>query len=545
MKHLLLAFFLCIGTFFLCYSCREEAASTCPALLAADSMMWSCPDSALSLLEQIPSSRKLKRSDRALYALLMTQARYKSCVLLENDSLIQIAVRYYRNTEDKERLAESYFYSGCVHVEKRELPDAIALFLKSLDELAENKDSLFAAMVYSHLGDCYKEQDLYSTARGMYKEGYNLCMKRDSARACYALNDIGDTFLMEYQQDSTLVYYKQALKIASALQHSDLLFSLYSDIAALYNEQSKYTESEVYISKALLYQSTQEDYALACSTKGDILANLGRGDSAIYYWKIGTGASNIYVKTSSYNCLFQEYKKKKLWEEATLYADSFFVFYDSIQTMDYRAELDKLMDNHLVELYKHELSVKNYWTIVGLIVFFLLLAAALIIVYLWRDARRKKMYMNLQRRLMESRAEAMLLNEALEIPASAKSAELHELEEECFQICITLFEATEGGKKLDEMKKIVPIMQVKIANAHRKMIITDVRKTFIDVMDDLKKRYPSLTNDDLIYCVFSLLRCPKNIILLILDVSPDAIKVRKSRIKSKVDADLFSRLFGC
>ncbi|MGG6498049.1 UNVERIFIED_CONTAM: tetratricopeptide repeat protein, partial [Bacteroidetes bacterium 56_B9] len=76
--------------------------------------------------------------------------------------------------------------------------------------------------------------------------------------------------MVEYQLDSALVYYRQVLEMASALQRSDLLFAICSDIAALYNEQDRYAEAEFYISKALSYQSSKKDYTLACSTKGDI-----------------------------------------------------------------------------------------------------------------------------------------------------------------------------------------------------------------------------------------------------------------------------------
>lgn len=110
-------FCFCSGLVFLCHSCRREIASVYPALLSADSMMWSNPDSALLVLEQIPDSRELRGEERALYALLLTQARYKSCVLLENDSLIQIAVDYYDGGRKQERLAQAYFYWGCVYLE--------------------------------------------------------------------------------------------------------------------------------------------------------------------------------------------------------------------------------------------------------------------------------------------------------------------------------------------------------------------------------------------------------------------------------------------
>ncbi len=112
MRYLLLAFSFFLVASVLCHSCKEEVTSARPMLAAADSMMWSNPDSALLVLEQIPDSRELRGEERALYALLLTQARYKSCVLLENDSLIRIAVDYYEGSEEQERLSQAYFYWG-------------------------------------------------------------------------------------------------------------------------------------------------------------------------------------------------------------------------------------------------------------------------------------------------------------------------------------------------------------------------------------------------------------------------------------------------
>ena len=542
MRYLLLAFSFFLVTSVLCQSCKEEVTSARSMLVAADSMMWSNPDSALLVLEQIPDSRELRGEERALYALLLPQARYKSCVLQENDSLIQIAVDYYEGGGKQERLAQAYFYWGCVYMENKEFPKAISLYLKSL-ELMPKKDSIFVAMLYSHLGNCYNEQDLHSTAREMYRKGYNLCAVKDSARSFYALRDIGNTFLLEYQLDSALCYYQQALKIASSLQDNECLSLIYKNIAGLYNELGRYMEAESALSKALPYLTVEEDYTSACSIKGDILNSLNRNDSAVYYWKIGARSSNIYVKTSSYSHLFEGYKKMKDWENATVYVDSFILFYDSIQMMNYRAELDELMDNHLIELHKRELSVRNQRIVAGLAVLFLLFMFVLVIVYLWRDARRKKEYMALQQRLMENRAEVMLLNEIPESASNTKVAELHKLEEERFSICVSIFRTTEGSRKLDELKKATAKMQVSIADTYRQVMVCDIRKTFADVMKDLKEHYPGLTNDDLLYCILSLLRCSKFIVLCILDVSSDAIKTRKSRIKNKIDEELFNRMF--
>ena len=541
MKKLL--HFLLLTIISLLYSCGNDSHFANSILLAADSLMQSRPDSSLYLLEQIPDPQKIKKGNQALYCLLLTQARYKNYILLQNDSLISLAIDYYGSKKDQERLAKSYFYLGCVYLEQRKLPAAIDFYLKAVDIMPEGKDPMFLSMIYSHLGDCYSEQDLNKTALSMYKEAYALCVGRDSLRTCYNLKNIANAFLLGHQWDSTYYYYKKALPIALSLNNSAMVSTVYKNMATLYNEQNKFVDADTCISRALVYLSEGEGYTAACSVKGDIMNSMNKKDSAVYYWKIGARSSNIYVKTSSYNHLFEGYKKMKDWENATVYVDSFILFYDSIQMMNYRAELDELMDNHLIELHKRELSVRNQRIVAGLAVLFLLFMFVLVIVYLWRDARRKKEYMALQQRLMENRAEVMLLNEIPESASNTKVAELHKLEEERFSICVSIFRTTEGSRKLDELKKATAKMQVSIADTYRQVMVSDIRKTFADVMKDLKEHYPGLTNDDLLYCILSLLRCSKFIVLCILDVSSDAIKTRKSRIKNKIDEELFNRMF--
>lgn len=75
-------------------SCSSSVKS--PLLLSADSLMEIYPDSALSILESISSPQKLPRADRALYALLLTQARHKNYIALGDDSLIKTAVEQIR-----------------------------------------------------------------------------------------------------------------------------------------------------------------------------------------------------------------------------------------------------------------------------------------------------------------------------------------------------------------------------------------------------------------------------------------------------------------
>ena len=62
--------------------------------------MASRPDSALHMLQGISTKNLSTKADRAYHALLLTQARDKNYIRQTDDSLIQVAVRYYDTHED-------------------------------------------------------------------------------------------------------------------------------------------------------------------------------------------------------------------------------------------------------------------------------------------------------------------------------------------------------------------------------------------------------------------------------------------------------------
>lgn len=525
-------------------SCGKHSYENSSILILADSLMQTYPDSALQLLEEISVPQKMGKANRAWYALLLTQARYKNYVPLKDDSLIRTAVDNYENGRSKERLAKSYFYWGCVYRGQEDIPSAIDCYLKSLRIMPQECDSVFLAMTYNHLGDCYNERSMEETARGMYRDAYAINLDvHDTLRAFHNLRGIGITFLLELQFDSAAYYYKQALEMALSLDYPVLSGIIYKDLSGVYSEQREYELAYAYISKAISGLSDIESLASAYSMKGDVLYNMNMKDSALYYWRLSKESPDIYTKTSNYYNIYRVNKELSDWENAVLYADSFIVCYDSIQAMNDRAEIDKLMDDHLLELHKYELSVEQKRTTNLLLVSFLFFVLGLIFLFMWRDRHRKNRYITLQKQLMDNRAETLSLNEQ-EICGEDKNNKLHELKEAKAGICISLFKSTEGYKRLDELQKAKPKERTKIIKNYRKLIIIDIKRTFVDVMEDLSGSCSSLTADDLLYCILILLHCPKEIVMDVMNVTSDAIKTRKSRIKNKMDKELFDDIFG-
>ena len=87
---IMLLFVLCF-----CASCGHKEARY--ALDMAEKRMWDEPDSALKVLESIVMPEDLEGKELADYALLLTQAQYRSNIVATSDSLINIAVGYYQD----------------------------------------------------------------------------------------------------------------------------------------------------------------------------------------------------------------------------------------------------------------------------------------------------------------------------------------------------------------------------------------------------------------------------------------------------------------
>lgn len=79
-----------------------------PTLVTVESIMEVHPDSALMILEGLRLPEKAPEGDRALYNLLLTQARYKNFIDEENDSLIRSSAYYFIEKGKYEEVSKAF-----------------------------------------------------------------------------------------------------------------------------------------------------------------------------------------------------------------------------------------------------------------------------------------------------------------------------------------------------------------------------------------------------------------------------------------------------
>ena len=519
-------------------SCSSPSVKN-PLLLCADSLMETCPDSALSILESITCPQKMPRADRALYALLLTQARHKNYIALEDDSLIKTAVDYYGDKKKSLRAAKAHYYWGATYSEMGYTSFAVEEYLTAI-RLMPVRDE-FLAMIYDNLAECYERDELFDIAIGAYRQAYQIL--RGGSQQIYPLRGIARMCLLQNKKDSALVYYQQALDCALVEQDSSLIGALYHDLAMAYSEKKDYIQADKYVSKAIMIQG--QDAVNVCLSKAQIMLNLNKLDSASYFYSKNVDQLDIYGKAVYYDGMYQIAKKRGEWKTATENIDAYKILYDSIQFITDNEELNRLMDKHQLEEHKRLLSEHTKMLIFSLITAFFLLMIICVFCFMWNDRKRKKRFIALQRELTQKRVDTMLLKEeeASESNKEDLDKKRSELTEQQIQLCISVLKTTDCYDQLEALEKATP-KQLLAMRSLRRDIRSTISSAFVDVMMNLKERYPALTGDDLFYCVLSLLCCSKTVMMELMDATSDALKTRKNRIKNKMDTQIFDRVFG-
>ena len=138
-------------------SCNDPKPIT-ETLHRAETLMNEYPDSVWTLLNTISPDDMGQNRNRALYALLYTQAQDKTYRDETDDSLISIAVDYYRDTDDVRRKFLSYYYKGRVHFNSKDYLNATTCYMEAEQLTDEVGDDYLAGLLYSELGRIY---DIY------------------------------------------------------------------------------------------------------------------------------------------------------------------------------------------------------------------------------------------------------------------------------------------------------------------------------------------------------------------------------------------------
>lgn len=189
MKNLLICIALAVVASVVLVGCWQKSD---PRLACAEAVMESQPDSALRIVSAINPDEFSDARNRALFGLLSTQARVKCDIPIDDDSLIDASVGYFREHGPDSNLMKSLFYQGTVRCDNGDLVGSIVPAMVARDMAIESHSDYWHAKAAELIADVYGATYNYYEAISYNKEAliyYERAGKR--LNHLYSICDLG------------------------------------------------------------------------------------------------------------------------------------------------------------------------------------------------------------------------------------------------------------------------------------------------------------------------------------------------------------------
>ena len=294
------------------------------ALTRAEALMDEHPDSAWTVLNALSPDEMGQNHTRAHYALLYTQAQDKTYRDETNDSLISVAVDYYRDTDDIRRKFLSYYYKGRVYTNVKDYLNATSCYMEA-EQLADAVgDDYLSGLLYAELGRIYRLYYDYPKSLEAYQKSAE-CNERSGKIRHRNYMWLNQSSLLRSMNEYGEAERLLRMTLGSAKEEEDkaLIKSCLGDWMMLCIEEERMKEAQTlyaelvlmidedYVSSSFMGKlaqmyATEHNFILAneCLEKGWRCAE-SKSDSVSLYM----ASSDVYRLQGNGNLAYQELKK--------------------------------------------------------------------------------------------------------------------------------------------------------------------------------------------------------------------------------------------
>lgn len=202
------------------WSCGGESDAE-RRMAEAEVLMSERPDTALIIMESIDRSALRTERERALHALLLTQAMDKNHRDLTGDTLMGSALTYFDGDGDLRRRMLSNLYMGKIYQQREDYANSMAYFFRAYDQAVESDDDFWAGMAARGISDNYldtnnpKEELNYAEKEYAHFKAY-----RKHPYIDYAMLDLARAYSSSGNFEASIKLSHQLLDYAS--KHHDV-----------------------------------------------------------------------------------------------------------------------------------------------------------------------------------------------------------------------------------------------------------------------------------------------------------------------------------
>ena len=381
MKHTLILTLL----FILASTACQHRTPITSFFAEAESLMYTHPDSALTLLQAIPNPEQLTGREQADYALLLTQAKSRNQIWATSDSLIRIAVDYYQNSDEMGQKAKSLLYLADVMMDMERYADA-TLPLKQAEELMEHvSDRQIQTMIYSNLGYLNRKAGDYELALTYYKKALAINQThQDTDRIVSNLINIID---LEVTNNAHI--YIQQLQKAVVDASPSLQEKAFNNIGVYYKDRNLFKEAEHFFQKSILLAKKVPHHSFR--NLADIYIAQEKYEQADSLYQIALQSPNWAIQARIYENLYKSKLDLGQIKEAIHYMNQYIHAVDSFYTNREANQIQEIQQKYDQEVILRQKVQIEIWLYRIIFCFILIIAITLAVAWNMNRKHQKQM----------------------------------------------------------------------------------------------------------------------------------------------------------
>ena len=379
-------FILTILLLLACTACYRSTRHVTEHLSQAEGLIWAAPDSALHLLESISASRHLTGKEQADYALLLSLAQYRCYIPVSSDSLINLAIEYYKDKNDADKKGAAFYVKGCILEEYcKDIPNALLAYKEAETCIPDMDDKQYVARIYSSLGYINKKSFHFDPAKEYYQKAVqaNIDGKDTVAYASNLLN-LSTLYYTLHQADSANRCINTLIDIADSLNDLDLQVKIYNNIANRKIFEKNYAEAEKYLIHAIRLSSPHFPDKLSLGL-ANLYAYTGQKEKADSLFTHLLSCPDLLVRSNSYLDLLNYFLASHPQEHS--YLNHYIALTDSIYKENRAEEVGKIQqkyDNEVLARTNDQLYFK--WILTSVVGSLICIIAVTFLQKKWRKA---------------------------------------------------------------------------------------------------------------------------------------------------------------
>ena len=379
-------FILTILLLLACTACDRSARHVTEHLSQAEELIWAAPDSALHILESISTSRHLTGKEQADYALLLSLAQYRCYIPVSSDSLINLAIEYYKDKNDADKKGAAFYVKGCILEEyTKDIPNALLAYKEAEMCIPDMNEKRYVARIYSSLGYINKKSFHFDPAKEYYQKAVqaNIDGKDTVAYASNLLN-LSTLYYTLHQADSANRCINTLIDIADSLNDLDLQVKIYNNIANRKIFEKNYAEAEKYLIHAIRLSSPHFPDKLSLGL-ANLYAYTGQKEKADSLFSHLLSCPDLLVRSNSYLDLLNYFLASHPQEHS--YLNHYIALTDSIYKENRAEEVGKIQqkyDNEVLARTNDQLYFK--WILTSVVGSLICIIAVTFLQKKWRKA---------------------------------------------------------------------------------------------------------------------------------------------------------------